>query len=174
MDSISKKTAAYLREAGAILPEQEEAYAYTINSILEFTAIALAITLTAIFSKTFLSSLTIVLVVVSLRTFCGGAHTSGSFSCFIVSYLTYLLVIFLGSVLADHFSWMILAFSFPALVFISAIGPVESGSGRLNNKKRKKYRVYLIINSCLILTAQMIFFHRHMYCFCSIIFIKSY
>ena len=163
MSSLSHRIALYLNEAGAIDSNQVEAFTYCINGILEFSAITTTILITAIITKTLFYSLTTIAVLISLRTFCGGVHMPGAFSCFFISYLTYLLVLFFGLFFSTHYSYFKNIFLSLILFLINMIGPVKS--------KNKKNRLLLFINSLLILICCLLFFNRQQVEYCSIILI---
>ena len=170
MDSISCKLAIYLYEAKAIDKNQIDAFSYCINGILEFSAITAAILVTAIISNTLLVSLTIVAVVVSLRTFCGGAHMSNALSCFFVSYSTYILILLIGSLMSNHFCDGLNILTWFFLILINIIGPVYNNVDNSHNKISKS-RKHLIFNSFLIFCGTVFFCYRQDYIYCSIIFI---
>lgn len=93
-ENIADDLSIMLVEKGIIKPENREFYFYGLHLAISKLFFFLVILIISLITRTFLVSMAFVFMYSDIRQFSGGHHCQSEVSCFFVSILLYLVMLF--------------------------------------------------------------------------------
>lgn len=170
---IAKHIYNYLSNKGILNQEDEDIYIYALEVIILNTSIFAVIFMISVMMKQLETIVSFLLFFVPLRIFCGGYHAQNSEICFVLSILSYVLVL----IIVDNYPQLYLnevlqVITVFMLIIMFILSPLVNENhpiGEVQYRRNKGIvRLLLVIDFVLLVLGTI----SHMlYCSCLMIFI---
>lgn len=154
----AENISSFFIDKSVISEDERKVYNYCFELLISETINILIILAVAILSKQYINIAVFLIAFLLLRKWAGGYHANTHYGCMLI--LVSILTLFLVSeVTLSHNAKYILQFCniLVSLPIICLLAPVDNSNKRIKNKQRKKFKVYSVISTLVLIGVICIF-----------------
>lgn len=145
LKQISKFVSTILQKENYICEKEYDIYVYCFEYILEnLLYISIILIFSTILANIFIGIL-FLLLLIPLKTICGGIHASSKFLCLILSYGISMIIISTISFITESFYFLAFPIFIGSDVIIIILSPIDTPNKRLDDVQKKNLKKYCAI-----------------------------
>ena len=163
MEKFSSKLIEFFVSNDLIKNEDKEIYKYAVNIILSSLIHIATVMIIGLCFNLFIESLVFYFSFIAIRKFAGGYHAKTPVRCYLFSFASNIIILFLVKWLSSIntlFIFIFIIFELLCVVLILLISPLDTENNPLTGQEKKMYRMLTSIITILIFIISSLCFFK--------------
>ena len=163
LNKISEKLATSLLKTSLIAEEEYKWYVYGIYSLIMLLSNILVAIIISIILNMKIECIYVLFFLFFIRSYAGGYHMKGVFSCMIASNVCLVLACLIVKTYSNDYNYIIFLLQIAFSIFIATKGPIDADTKVIVGERRRKVKLKLRIHCGIINVIAMIFALNNIY-----------